>query len=160
MIDDVCRKGARAYAEALKGEFCFDDERYNSVKKLVEKVATELEDTILWSVRDNMADNLAHTVETCAERAIEAVLKGDEDQFRRWLYADMRGYTGRERAGEVIHGKLFESSAIQLRRELVDAYPEVLKTERIKDLEAQVAALVETNRKQQAEMDRLWERVR
>lgn len=160
MIDEVCRAGARAYELALQGDFSFDDERYSGVKKLIEKITVEIEDTILWTVRDNMAGNLAHTVAHCAEKAIEAVLEGDEDQFRRWLYADMRGYTGREKAGEVIHGKLFESSAIALRRKLVDAYSEIIKCERIKDLEAQVAALVETNRKTQAQLDQLWERAR
>lgn len=155
MQDDQINAARKAYQEALAGEWTLDDERFKTVKKLIEKITVEVEEQILYAVQDNMSANIAHNVATCAERAIEAVLHGDEDQFRRWLYADHRGYTGRERAGEVIHGKLFESSAIALRKKLVDAYPELLKDERIIDLETQVKALVETNNKQRDEIERL-----
>lgn len=155
MQDDQINEARKAYAEALAGEWSLDDERFRTVKKLIEKISNEVEDAILYAVQDNMSANIAHNVAACAERAIEAVLDGNEDQFRRWLYADKRGYTGREKAGDVIHGKLFETSAITLRRKLVDAYPQLLKDERVLDLEAQVAALIETNRKQNAEIERL-----
>lgn len=157
MRDDEINKAREAYRDALAEKWTLDDARFATVKKLIEKITVEVEEQILYAVQDSMADNIAHNVATCAERAIEAVLHGDEDQFRRWLYADKRGYTGRERAGEVIHGKLFEGSAIELRRKLVDAFPDLLKDERVLDLEAQVAALADANSKLRAEMDRRWE---
>jgi len=155
MQDDQLNAARKAYAEALAGEWSLDDPRFATVKKLIEKISIEVEEQILYAVQDNMAANIAHNVATCAERAIEAVLNGDEDQFRRWLYADKRGYTGRERAGEVIHGKLFESSAIKLRKKIVDAHPVLLKDERIIDLETQVKALVAENNKQRDEIERM-----
>jgi hypothetical protein len=155
VTDDEINKAREAYREALSVPWTLEDERFATVKKLIERITVEVEEQILYAVQDNMASNIAHNVATCAERAIQAVLRGDEDQFRRWIYADKRGYTGREKAGEVIHGKLFETSAIALRRKLVDAYPELLKDERILDLEAQVAALIETNQKQNVEIERL-----
>jgi len=157
VTDDEINKAREAYRAALSVPWTLEDERFATVKKLIEKITVEVAEQILYTVQDNMASNIAHNVATCAERAIEAVLHGDEDQFCRWIYADKRGYTGRERAGEVIHGKLFESSAIQLRRKLVDAFPELLKDERILDLEAQVADLVKANSKLRDEMERRWE---
>lgn len=154
MQDAQIEDARRAYADALSAEWSLDDPRFSTVKKLIEKISVEVEEQILYAVQDNMSANIAYNVASCAGRAIEAVLAGDEDQFRRWLYADKRGYTGREKAGEVIHGKLFESSAIALRKKIVDAYPELLKSERVIDLEEQVKALVDANNKLRADYER------
>ena len=41
----------------------------------------------------------------------------------------------------VIHGSIFESSAVALRRKLVEAHSETLKDERMKDLESIIEGL-------------------
>jgi len=60
----------------------------------------------------------------------------------------------------VIRGKLFETGAIELRKQIVDAHAELLKAERILDLEDQLKSLVGQLKKMEAEKNAMWERVR
>lgn len=110
----------------------------NQLRDIVGEMVSALEDTI----RTNIAYNLATQTEQQAERAIEAMLAGDEEQTRRALHCPLNGYTGRDKDHPVIHGHLFETGGIEMRRKLVDAFAELLKSERILDLEDQVKSLV------------------
>ncbi len=114
---------------------------------LTDSVASEIEAQLL----ENHAENMAATIQNYAERLVEAMLEGDEASMEAAIHAT--GYTGRERCGEVIRGKLFEYGGEVTRKRLVNAYPELLKSERIKDLEAQVAGLVAQVNKLQAELE-------
>jgi hypothetical protein len=58
----------------------------------------------------------------------------------RYLGCD--GYTGRDRDHSVIHGTLFETGAIALRRKMAEAHTDLIQNERILDLEDQVRSLV------------------
>ena len=89
-----------------------------------------------------------------AGRAVEALLAGNESEMIRWLSCDTRGYTGRsdgygersiERQHPVIHGKLFEPGCVLLRKQIAQAHRDLITSERIKDLEDQVASLVAQN---------------
>ncbi len=139
--------------DALKAGLKDDDLAF--ARKQLEKLASELQDRIEDSLREDLADNLAALVYHCTERAIEELLAGDEEQFKRYLNADPGGYTGRGREYLVMHGQLYEARCMEIRRKLVDAYPEILKDERIKDLEDQVGSLVKQVTKLQAENERL-----
>ena len=114
--------------------------------ELASDMASELEDRI----KINISYNLAALVERMADNAIEAMLNGDEALMQRYLKCAANGWTGRDKDHPVIHGKLFETGCIEMRHKIVDAYSELLKNERILDLEDQVRSLVGQVRKLEA----------
>ena len=87
-----------------------------------------------------------------AERFLERVLKGDDKAAMALLGAgDGRvrevGYDAGEPWASLIHGRLFETDVVKLRRELVEAHPDLITSERIADLEATVEGLSQQIRK-------------
>ena len=147
LSSEIVKEAASEYAQALGGEWQLEDERFAEVRKMLRKAGEELEEAVLWRLQDDLHIHLADRVRRCAESAIEAVLNGNEAELRRWLSVDRGQYTGRERANSdvthpVIHGKLFETGSLALRKQIVEAHPETLKSERILDLESQVESLV------------------
>lgn len=148
-------------------------ERYNKdVRDLGDRIAGELE----WMLRDELVPRVAEQVVMMAERAVEAMLAGNEGEMRRWLSCDKRGpdgeyigwtgrtdgYTARSRDDfhPVIHGQLFEQGALELRKKVAEANEALLRDERIRDLEDQVKSLVLQVNKANAERERMWERLR
>lgn len=140
--------------------------------KQIKDLSAEFEDSLLWSLKDNLAYNLSAWTVDMAERAVEQLLLGNEDQMRRYLSCDKRGpdgqyigWTGRSDgygnpSHSVIHGRLFEQGAIELRKQVAKANEALIRDERIRDLEDQVKSLVEQVNKANAEKDRMWERLR
>lgn len=146
-----------------------------SVDDVIYRITTDLE----YEVHDQLAHHLACWVADMAQRTVEQMLEGNEDQMRRYLGCEKRsedgsyiGWTGRSDADywgarrqdhewhSVIHGKLFEQGAVALRKKIVDAHRDVLVNERILDLEDQVKSLVAQVNKAVAEKEAMWERVR
>lgn len=161
---DEINDAARLLGDALKGEWSYDDERYDGIRKKLRSVMDDMASEFVDHMQENLHDYLAGKVKDMAERSIEAVLRGNEQELRRWLNVDKGAYSGREYYSEingpVIHGHLFETGAVALRKLIVEAHPDLLKDERIKDMEAQIAALVKDNTKKDAEIERLRERLR
>ena len=123
-----------------------------SVSKKVRAAADELSVQLEYNLKSDLAYNLALWVEGMAREAIMAILEGNEDVLRQRLSCREGYYTGRDTNHPVIHGKLFEIGALELRKKIVDAHPDLLKNERILDLEDQVKSLVEqVNKLNQAE---------
>ena len=60
----------------------------------------------------------------------------------------------------IIHGALHENGAIALRKNIAQAHADLIRNERIKDLEDQVASLVAQNRQLQARLEQANERLR
>lgn len=155
-----------AFSDALEDgkRSDFEDKRWERVQKMLKDAATEFEETLLWRLREDMPSHLASVARDAAGRAIEAVLAGDEQELRRWLSCDSGAYTGRagegyyarsqEDAHPIIHGKLFEQGALALRKRIVDGHADLLKTERILDLEDQLASVVLQFNKLKAERER------
>jgi hypothetical protein len=135
----------------------FSDHTMEKVKKQYRELCDEMEISLWEGIRASIAYNLASYSEQQAKRAIEAILKGDEEQLRVALSCREGGYTGRDGRHEVIHGRMFEAGAIALRKQIVEAHAELLKTERVLDLEDQVRSLVAQVNKLEA---RLAERAR
>lgn len=154
-------------------------DRSEAVNKAVRSIADDLESDLMYRVQDCLAYNLSCWVIDMAERAVEQMLAGNEDQMRRYLSCDKRaedgeyiGWTGRSdskyfgnqrKQGEwhpVIHGRLFEQGAVELRKKVVDSNRDLLVNERILDLEDQVRSLVEQVNKANREREAMWERVR
>ena len=110
-------------------------------------LAYELHDQLHRGLEESLASDINAEAANRAERLLLKVLKGNEDAAkalfkcgndgnRRKAY----GPTGRPWA-QVIHGHLYQSSAVELRSAIVEAHSELLKDERIKDLEAAVEGL-------------------
>jgi len=125
------------------------------VKKQAEDILREVLEDIEWRLETDSAVNIAWHVQDLFKRGFEAMLEGNEEEFRRHIYAS--GYTGRDHSnlGPVVHGRLFEGGPLKLRRRLAQAYPELIRNERIADLESHVEALVEQVNKLEAENKRL-----
>lgn len=173
-IDGTMREGL----EALLQEAISDD-TMKRVKKNVDAIVDDLESDLMYRCQDQLAYHLSHWVADMAQRAVEQVLEGNEDQMRRYLSCEKRGadgeyigWTGRSDSTQfgrkrddhewhqVIHGRLFEQGALALRKKMVESHRDLLVNERILDLEDQVKALVAQNNKLEAEKERLWQRVR
>jgi len=134
------------------------DEMVAGATKKCKDAIAELESELECSIKSDLAYNLSSWTYRMAESAVEAILNGDENAMRRYLSCQDGRYNGRDGEHPVIHGKLFETGAIKLRKQVVDAHPELLKNERILDLEDQVKSLVAQVVKLEAEKRELWER--
>lgn len=119
------------------------DEVMGRVKKKFREAMEDLESDLDYGLKERLSSNLADFICSSAERAVEQLLAGNEDRMRSYLHAKDGGYTGRERDHQVIHGRLFETGPMELRKQIVEAHAELLKTERILDLESQVRSLVD-----------------
>jgi hypothetical protein len=118
------------------------EEVMGRVKKKFRDAMEDLEGDLDYGLKERLASNLSDFICSSAERAVEQLLAGNEERMRSYLSAKDGGYTGRDRDHQVIHGKLFETGPIELRRKIVEAHTDLLKNERILDLEDQLKALV------------------
>jgi hypothetical protein len=104
-----------------------------AIDKTIEDVSQKLFDSLEWQIKDDLANNIASWAAEMAQRAVEQILEGNEDQLRRYLSCEKRAetgeyagwtgrsdsdYWGRKRTDDewhsVIHGRLFETGAIAL----------------------------------------------
>lgn len=171
--EEVSEALRRALAAGLS------DDAVKALTKKVEDITIFIEDDIMYRLKDDMAPNLVSFVEEMAQRTVECLLEGNADQMRRYLSCEKRdsdgqyiGWTGRFNPGAwgarqhvvdqhpIIHGKLFEQGCVRLRRDIVNAHADLLKNERILDLEDQVRSLVEQVNKANAEKESALERLR
>lgn len=113
-----------------------------TVIKRLEDILCYIEDDIQYDMIERSRYNLSSFVVKMAENAVNSILEGNEKRLKYYLSCNEYNYTGRDRDHSVIHGTLFESGPFELRKKIVEAYPELLKNERIKDLESQVSSLV------------------
>lgn len=147
------------------------------LQKDLRKVVDSFEDDFMWNLKDNLAYNLTAYVADMAERAVEQMLAGNDDQMRRYLSCDKRGedgeyicFTGRSDGAHygrkredheqhpIIHGRLFEQGAVELRKKIAQANEALIRDERILDLEDQIKSLVAQVNKANAEKERMSER--
>lgn len=133
-------------------------------KRTKQKVIDELHEIIEEQFRQLEEESEEYISGAATERAvkfIDRVLKGDEKAAESIFST---GESGRRKVfdpgkGEpwcsLIHGKLHETEAVKLRRELVEAHPDLLRNERIADLESIVESLTEQANKSEAELKRI-----
>ena len=147
------------------------DEAMKPIKKAADDIMCRIQDDVEYRLKEDLAPILVDYVAEMAKRTVEEILKGNEDQMRRYLSCEQHGqWTGRStgyagnRAIEdqhpIIRGDFFEQGAIALRRDIVNAHRELLVNERILDLEDQVKSLVAQVNKANDEKDKMWERLR
>lgn len=165
--------------KALEELFCngVTERAIDGYKKDAEKLVTSIQEDLEYRIRDELAMQLTDSIVQMAERAVEAMLTGNEGEMRRWLSCDKRGpdgeylgWTGRtdgytgNRSDEdfhpIIHGKIFEQGALALRKKIAEANESLLRDERIRDLEDQIKSLVAQVNKANAEKEEMWQRLR
>ena len=163
-------KAVHDFGQALH-DFLMGLPEQDAFKKAKGKLLDDIWQDMEYGVISRMSETIEDFVRGMAGRVITEMLEGREDQMRRYLKLD--GYTGRH-AGQsefvrsrgvgdthpVIHGELFETGAIALRKKVAQAHPELIRCERIKDLEDQVSSLVAQIRQKDAENETLRERLR
>lgn len=136
----------------------FDDKAIASLKKALSDIYDDaIFSQLEYSLGEDIASNLSGSVQRRAFDAVQALLAGNEAEMLRYLgitpYWDGR----KPEHIEIIHGQLFETESIRLRREIVTKHAGLIANERIKDLEAQLAALLEINRRQEVRIAELLE---
>lgn len=156
------------------------DDTMKAINKKAEDIRCYIEDDVMYRLKDDLAPNLAAFAADMAQRAVEMILEGNEDQMRRYLSCEKRGddgqyigWTGRSdpppvwgrprtdaEQHPIIHGQLFEQGCIALRKKIVEAHRDLLVNERILDLEDQVKSLVAQVNKANVEKEEMWQRVR
>lgn len=136
------------------------EEVMGRVKKKFRDAMDDLESDLDYGLKERLSTNLADFICTSAENAIKQLLAGNEERMRSYLSAKDGGYTGRDRDHQVIHGKLFETGPMELRKQIVDAHADLLKNERILDLEDQLRSLIDQVNKLESRNANLNEELR
>ena len=145
-VDD----GREEEAEVLAKSFLNEDQAETCKKEIGEI----LEEVIRQQFDDLESDGavqrfLIDTACSRVEAFLEKVLKGDEEATKELFGC---GWRSRYRTvgfsdvidrpwSRVIHGSIFETDVMKLRRRIVEANVDLLKDERILDLESQVEGL-------------------
>ena len=147
------------------------DEALVSLKKHVEKLLWPIEDYIQFKIKEELAPQLADFVAEMAENTVDAILRGNEQEMRRYLNCNQYGASRStdqsaffnckiEEQHPIIHGQVHLHRCIELRKQIVEAHRDLIANERILDLEDIVKSLTaqvnEANRKR----DAMWERLR
>lgn len=143
---------ARSEYAASFAKFLEEPDTLKALNKKIQDALSDAQSEFEYWVQSDMAYNIAGNIQHMAESAIEAILNGDENGLRRYLKCEESGNSGRDGKNIVMYGTLHETGAIELRKQIVNAFPELLKTERILDLESQVNSLVEQNNKLQSQI--------
>jgi hypothetical protein len=164
-VSDILWKDRDALNEAIDN--ALPDDAFAKLKKKAQDLADHISKEIEYNLRDHLSSNLAYHAKEMAGRAVTALLEGNEAEMIRWLSCDTNGFTGRsdgygtrsiEQQHPVIHGNLFEQGCVLLRKKIAEAHKDLIASERIKDLEDQVASLVAQNNKLQNEIERWRDR--
>ena len=103
-----------------------------------------IEDHEFW-VKEEAGYWLTQHVSDLADRAICSLLEGNEEMMRRYIWC--QGYTGRDMEHRIRDSKIAEYGGMELRAKIVEAFPELLKNERILDLESHIRSLIEQNQR-------------
>ncbi len=130
-------------------------------KKQIKGVIEELVNDEFDRLEEYANEFISQTAAARAEKFLERVLKGDEDAAMALLgdkhggdrYRTL-GYNAGKPWASLIHGRVFETDGIDLRKRVVEAHPELLKSERIKDLESVVDGLTQQIRQIELDLER------
>lgn len=129
------------YDERLKitEQLDFTDDGVARIKKKLGEMADEVMTDLEWKIKDDLAGWISDHIFQQYHRAVEAMLKGQEDAFKRAIGAE--NYTGRENLHVGWDGKVFEGGLLELRRKLAEVNENILKDELVLDLQAKNKAL-------------------
>ncbi len=171
MVDEMHKEITDKLRAALDAGI--SDDAMKAVKKATDSILDIIDGDLNYRLKDELAPNLVAFVCDMAKRTVEAILAGNEAQMRRYLGCEGGHWNGRSdgdsgwgRKREVhewhpiIHGQMFEQGAVALRAQIVAAHADLIRNERILDLEDQVKSLTAQHNKAKAEREAMWERCR
>jgi|14BtaG_2_1085337.scaffolds.fasta_scaffold40480_3 hypothetical protein len=131
-------------------------------KEAIKKELIGLVDDEYYYLETEAANFILNTAVDHSNKFLRRVMQGDGMAAKELLgqkYGCDRyvrgGYNEGEPWAKLIHGKLHEPDGVKLRREIVEAFPDLLKDERVLDLESVVDGLTRQLRKAEAEIERL-----
>ena len=140
-----------------------DERRKDQIKSVVYSI---IEDEYE-HMKDNAGYYISQTAAERAEKFFERVLAGEDDAAMSLLGSrddgdriKQFGHDPNSPWAHLIHGRLFETKGVAMRRKIVEANRDLIESERIKDLESIVEGLSQQIRKIEAEKDSLYERLR
>ena len=130
--------------------------RLDEIKSVIDELVNDEFDRLQEYGDEYISQTAAHR----AERFLERVLKGDDDAAMA-LLGDKSGSSrymlnGPDKGkpwANIIHGRLFETGGIALRRQIVEAHADLLKNERIADLESVVEGLTAQVRELEVQLE-------
>ena len=153
MIPDLHQYGHDDEPETVKA--FLSDSHKKGIKSEIEQIV----DSEFDRLEEYANEFICETAARRAEKFISRVLNGDNDAAKSLIDAD----GGRYRAcghdhgkpwASLIHGSLFETATVVLRRKIVEAHADLLRSQRIADLEATVEGLSIQIRELEADRDR------
>jgi hypothetical protein len=115
-------------------------------KKDIQDAVDRIVDEEFERLDEYAEEHISQTAARRAEKFLERVLTGDDDAAMSLLGETANGRhrtVGSESApwAQLIHGTLFETGGIRLRRQIVEAHADLIRNERIADLESVVEGL-------------------
>jgi hypothetical protein len=102
-----------------------------------------------YNLEEYASSHISDVAKTRAEAFLKRVLQGDKDAAAALFGAGdehryrQLGYDKGKPWANLIHGSLFETEQMKLRRDLVEAHVDLLRDERIRDLESTVEGLTQ-----------------
>ncbi len=160
-ISDVHDYDGSPHEEKVR-EFMSEGSR-KQIKSAIEQIVEEEFDRLEEYGGEYISQIAAHR----AEKFLERVLDGDKDAALE-LLGDKSGGSRYRSCGydegkpwaSLIHGKLYDTNPIALRKRIVEAHADLLRNERIKDLESQVEGLSQQIRELSSDLERAYDRSR
>ena len=134
------------FSPSEEGKQVVEDFLGSGIRKKLQDFVESVIDAEFDRLESEASDYISRVAASRAQNFLEKVLSGDNDAAMA-LFGDAssrsryRQFDDHKPWASFIHGHLFETGGIALRRKIVDAHAEILKTERIKDLESIVAGL-------------------
>jgi len=168
-MDDLHKETVEAFRQAA--DVALDGETLVKLKKQASDIFQGALDDIEYSLKEDLAHNLAAYTAEMARKTVDALLAGNESEMRRYLSCEAGRWNGRSDGDtyrprpiaeqhSVIHGRLFEQGCVELRARIVAAHRDLITSERILDLEDQVKSLVAQVNKKADENEKLIQRLR
>jgi hypothetical protein len=151
-ISDAHDYGHDPEAEKVAHDFIAEGRR-----KQIKGVLEQLVDDEFERLEQYADEFISQKAAYRAEKFLERVLKGDNDAAMallgdkhgnsRYTYADGKPWA------QLIHGRLFEAGGVELRRKIVEAHTDLIRNERIADLESVVDGLTQQVKKLASELE-------
>lgn len=140
------------------------EQDFKKLEKQSRALSEEISEGLLWNIKDNLGDWIASEIRHGAVQTIEAIIKGNMPEARRYLGLSPEGRDGREWFGKPWFdgfSRLHEFGGVAVRHAIADAHKDLITDERIVDLEGQIKGLCEKyHRMEYSELPQLREKLR
>ena len=137
------------------------DDSAKAITKQIKDIAETVLDDEFARLEDYAAEYISQLAAWRAEKFLERVLNGDIDAAKYLLQSNCSRYRNDCTPwANLIHGTLWQTDAMKLREQIVAAHADVIRNERILDLESIVDGLTKQVRELTASLDAMRDRYR